>query len=67
MEFTVKHVISFRRPGQIRAVTKMTIPHQENPTSYVRRLENLGYKVVDISPPLAHCGQPQNPKAQGYA
>lgn len=46
------HVISFRRPGQIRTSTKLTIPPAEDPASYVRRLEGLGYTIVDITPPL---------------
>lgn len=47
------HTISFRRPGQVRTFTKMTIPQQEDPLAYIRRLENLGYSIVDISPPIS--------------
>ena len=59
----VKHVISFRRPDQKHVLTKMTIPPQEDPAAYVHRLENLGYKIVDVSPPLPPYGPPENPQA----
>lgn len=46
------HIISFRRADQVRTITKMTIPQQENPLVYIRRLESLGYSIIDISPPI---------------
>lgn len=55
------YVIRFRRPGQIRTSTKLTIPPLEDPVAYVRRLEKLGYTVVDISPPLPRTDPPGNP------
>jgi hypothetical protein len=48
----VQHVISFRRPGQTRTCNKLTIPPLEDPAAYVRRLEGLGYTIIDITPPL---------------
>jgi hypothetical protein len=62
-DFPVKHVISFRRPGQKYVLTKMTIPPQEDPEAYVHRLENLGYTIVDVLPPLPPYGPPENPLA----
>lgn len=57
---TEPHIISFRRPGQVRTLTKMTIPKQEDPLIYIRRLENLGYSIIDISPPIAQFIPTQN-------
>ena len=56
------HVISFRRPGQTRLLTKLTVPSHEDAAAYVRRLENLGYAVVDVVPPVSCQGPPQNPR-----
>lgn len=50
----MNHVISFRRPGQIRALTKLTVPPDEDAATYVRRLENLGYTVVEVAQPDDH-------------
>lgn len=55
------HVISFRRPELAHSLARMTVPSQEDPLIHIHRLENLGYKIVDISPPLAPCGPPQRP------
>ena len=59
----MEHVISFRRPGQTRSFTKLTIPPLEDPAAYARRLENLGYTIIDITPPLSAYGPPQRPAA----
>lgn len=56
----MNHVISFRRPGQTHVLSKLTVPPQEDAAAYVRRLENLGYKVVEISPPVGHQAPPQD-------
>jgi hypothetical protein len=57
----MNHVISFRRPGQVRTLTKLTVPPLEDPVAYARRLEKLGYTIVDISPPLARDDPPTSP------
>lgn len=56
----MNHVISFRRPGQTHVLTKLTVPPEEDATAYVRRLEDLGYKVVEVSPSVCHETPPQD-------
>ncbi len=52
MEFPVNHTISFRRPEQRHVLSKLSVPPNEDVAAYVRRLEDLGYKIVDVFPPL---------------
>ncbi len=59
----MNHVISFRRPEHLHTVTKLSVPLGEDVSAYVSRLRNLGYKIVEVSPPLDFQGPPQNPKA----
>lgn len=46
------HVISFRRPEHQNTLSKLCVPHGQNVAGYVRRLRDLGYKIVDVTPPL---------------
>lgn len=56
------HTISFRRPELHHVLAKMSVPPSEDVAAQVRRLEDLGYKVEDVSPPLTGYGPPQNPR-----
>ena len=60
----MNHVISFRRPEHLHTVTKLSVPLGEDVTAYVSRLRNLGYKIVEVSPPLDFQGPPQNPEVR---
>jgi len=57
----MSHMISFRRPEHQNTLCKLFVPLGEDVASYVRRLQNLGYKIVDVSPPINRQGPPQNP------
>jgi hypothetical protein len=61
MELFVTHIISFRRPEQPYVLSRMSVPPGSDAEAQVHRLEDLGYKVVDVSPPLSGYGPPQNP------
>jgi len=39
----------------------MSVPPGADVAEHVRRLKDLGYKIVDVSPPLDGYGPPQNP------
>ena len=55
------HIISFRRPEQPYVLSRMSVPPGSDAEAQVHRLEDLGYKVVDVSPPLSGYGPPQKP------
>jgi hypothetical protein len=61
MEQSVIHSIRFRRPEQLYVLAKMSVPSEADAATQVRHLEDLGYKVVDVSPPLSEYGPPQSP------
>ena len=62
VEIAVTHTISFRRPELRHVLSKMSVPPGEDVAAQVRRLEDLGYRVEDVSPPLTGYGPPQNPR-----
>jgi hypothetical protein len=62
MDLTVNHTISFRRPELSYVLSKMSVPSEGDVAMHVRRLEDLGYKIINVSPPLESYGPPQNPK-----
>jgi hypothetical protein len=59
---TVTHTISFRRPELRHVLSKMSVPPGEDVVAQIRHLEDLGYKVENVSPPLTGYGPPQNPR-----
>jgi hypothetical protein len=61
VEITVNHTISFRRPELHHVLSTMSVPHGADVAAQVRHLEDLGYKIVEVSPPLDGYGPPQNP------
>jgi len=62
VEITVTHTISFRRPELRHVLSKMSVPPGEDVAAQIRHLEDLGYKVENVSPPLTGYGPPQNPR-----
>lgn len=52
--------ISFRRPEQLHVLSKLSVPPEADLASYVRRLQDLGYKIVEVVPPLEQWGPPQD-------
>ena len=56
------HTISFRRPELPHVLSRMSVPPASNVALHVRRLEGLGYKIIQVSPPLTGFGPPQNPE-----
>lgn len=62
----MKHVISFRRPEHPNTVTRLSVPPDQSAAAYVRRLGELGYKIVDVVPPLEEPNPAQTPKRQGH-
>lgn len=58
----MNHTISFRRPELRHELTKMSVPRDTDAATQIRRLKNLGNKIVDVSPPLERYGPPQNPQ-----
>ena len=53
--------ISFRRPELRHVLSTMSVPADTDVAAQIHRLEGLGYKIVEVSPPLDPCGPPQNP------
>ena len=50
----MSHTVQFSRPETPTRVSRMFIPTEESGSiRHIRRLEALGYTIVDISPPLA--------------
>ncbi len=60
----MNHTISFRRPELRHALSTMSVPPDTDVSAQIRRLEDLGYQIVDVSPPLEPYGPPPNPLAQ---
>jgi hypothetical protein len=60
----VTHTISFRRPELHYVLSKMSVPPGTDVAAQIHHLEDLGYKIVDVSPPLSVYGPPQNPRPQ---
>ena len=56
------HTISFRRPELFYVLSKMTVPPNADVMAQVHHLEELGYTIVDVSPPLNGYGPPQKPQ-----
>ena len=51
------HTISFRRPELYYVLSKMTVPPGADVVAHIHRLEDLGYTIVEVAPPL---GLPHN-------
>lgn len=45
------HIISFRRPELRHVLSKMTVPPEADVAAQIRRLQDLGYQIVDVTPP----------------
>lgn len=58
----MNRTISFRRPELHYVLSKMSVPPETDVAVQIRRLEDLGYKIVDVSPPHECYGPPQNPQ-----
>jgi len=58
----MSRIISFLRPEHQNTVCKLSVPPGEDIAAHVRRLENLGYQIIDVSPPIDWQGPPQNPR-----
>lgn len=63
-EIAVTHTISFRRPELFHVLSKMVVPPGSDVVAQVHHLEDLGYKIIEISPPLGDYGPPQKPLAR---
>lgn len=48
----MEHAIRYRRPETPGSLTAMTVPTGDEAALQVKRLIALGYKVVDVVPPL---------------
>lgn len=57
----MNHTISFRRPELRHVLSTMTVPSEVDVPAQIRRLENLGYKIIAVAPPLDVYGPPRNP------
>ena len=57
----MSHTISFRRPELFYVLSKMTVPPGADVVAQIHHLEDLGYKIVEVSPPLGDYGPPQRP------
>lgn len=58
----MNHTISFRRPELRYVLSTMSVPSETDVAAQIRRLEDLGYDIVEVSPPLERYGPPQNPR-----
>ena len=58
----MNHVISFHRPEHLNTLSKLSVPPGEDVAAYVNRLQNLGYKIVEVSPTLDRQGPPRSPQ-----
>jgi hypothetical protein len=52
MEICVTHTISFRRPELRYVLSKMSVPPEADVVAQIQRLQDLGYQIVDVTPPL---------------
>jgi hypothetical protein len=57
----LSHTISFRRPELPYVLSTMSVPPDSDVAEHVRRLKDLGYKIIAVTPPLDGYGPPQNP------
>ena len=50
----MSHTVQFKRPETPTRISRMFIPEEEaGSIRHIRRLEALGYTIVDVSPPVA--------------
>lgn len=56
------HIISFRRPELFYVLSKMTVPPGADVLVQIHHLEDLGYTIVEVSPPLDGYGPPKRPE-----
>lgn len=61
----MNHTISFRRPELRHVLSKMSVPSDTDVAAQIRRLEDLGYIIVEVSPPIDPCGPPHKPLTPG--
>lgn len=54
------HTITFRRPELPYVLSTMFVPAGADAEMQVRHLEDLGYKIITVSPPLDICGPSQD-------
>jgi hypothetical protein len=52
----VNHTISFRRPDLRYVLSTIFVPSGTDVTVQIRRLQDLGYQIVDVMPPLEGYG-----------
>lgn len=50
------HIISFRRPELRYVLSKMSVPPEADVAAQVHHLQELGYQIVDVTPPLEDHG-----------
>ena len=55
------HTISYRRPETPYSLSKMGVPTGVDVEAQIVRLKSLGYKIVEVSPPIGE--RPQEPTA----
>jgi hypothetical protein len=48
----VSHTISFRRPELRHVLSTIFVPSGTDVEVQIRRLQDLGYQIVDVAPPL---------------
>lgn len=48
----MNYIISFRRPELRHVLSKMVVPPEADVAVHIRRLQDLGYQIVEVSPPL---------------
>jgi hypothetical protein len=48
----VSHTISFRRPELRHVLSTIFVPPGADVEAQIRRLQDLGYQIVDVAPPL---------------
>ncbi|GAA0541280.1 hypothetical protein FHS83_000118 [Rhizomicrobium palustre] len=57
----MSYTITFRRPELWHVLTTMTVPSQADTLAQIHRLEDLGYKIITVIPPLDVHRSPQDP------
>jgi hypothetical protein len=57
----VAHTISFRRPELRHVLSTMFVPPEADVMAQIRHLQDLGYQIIDVTPPLDGSA-PQPPK-----
>ena len=58
LEIEVTYTIRYQRAETPYGVTKSCVPPEENAAKQVRRLQALGYTILDVTPPLAVAHSP---------